>query len=157
VASADPCDGPQGPAADRVARLEADRACRALVLATLDAVDGQDYRRLCSLFTPGARLLRPGGAVLVGREAIFQAYAARDPDRLTRHLACNHHIDFVDARRAVSRCTIVLWSGRHGDAPTPQGRPADALQQVGEIVDRLVLGDEGWRIDERESRFTLFR
>ena len=58
---------------------------------------------------------------------------------------------------AQAACTVLLWSGRHSDALTPRGRPADAQQQVGEIRDLLAKTPEGWRIRRREAWFTLFR
>jgi len=96
--------------------------------------------------------------VLQGRAAIAAAYAARDPDRLTQHLVCNQYVDFdAQATGATVRSKVLLWSGRHSSPLTPQGRAADALSQVGEFLDVLVLTPEGWRIRRREARFILFR
>ena len=134
-------------------RLLAENACRALVLAAADAVDRQDPAAFAALFTPDGVLVRPDGTLLQGREAIHAAYAARPADRLTRHLICNHGVQLGPDGCATSRCTVLLWSGRRSDPETPKGRPADALQQVGEIDDELVLTTEGWCIRRREARF----
>eukprot|EP01031_Cornospumella_fuschlensis_P010959 gene10959-13402_t len=63
--------------------LAAEAACRALVLRGADAVDGGDAQGFAASFAPDGTLVRPDGSVLQGRAAIAQAYAARDPDRLT--------------------------------------------------------------------------
>lgn len=138
--------------------LVAEAACRDLVLAAADAVDGRDFLAFADLFEMRGVLVRPDGTELVGRPAIVAAYAARDPERLTRHLVSNQRVRVdLAAGTAQAACTVLLWSGRHSDASTPRGRPADALQQVGEIRDLLAKTPEGWRIRRREAWFTLFR
>lgn len=138
--------------------LRAEAACRDLVLAAADAVDGRDFLAFADLFEMRGVLVRPDGTELVGRPAIVAAYAARDPERLTRHLVSNQRVRVdLAAGTAQAACTVLLWSGRHSDALTPRGRPADALQQVGEIRDLLAKTPEGWRIRRREAWFTLFR
>ena len=137
-------------------RLLAESACRALVLAAADAVDRQDHAAFVALFTPDGVLVRPDGTLLQGHDAIHAAYAARPADRLTRHLICNHSVQIgPDGTAATSRCTVLLWSGKRSDPETPKGRPADGLQQVGEIDDELVMTTEGWRIARRDARFVL--
>ncbi len=138
--------------------LVAEAACRDLVLAAADAVDSRDFLAFADLFEARGVLVRPDGTELVGRPAIVAAYAARDPERLTRHLVSNQRVRVdLAAGTAQAACTVLLWSGRHSDALTPRGRPADALQQVGEIRDLLAKTPEGWRIRRREAWFTLFR
>ena len=137
-------------------RLLAESACRALVLAAADAVDRQDHAAFVALFTLDGVLVRPDGTLLQGRDAIHAAYAARPAERMTRHLICNQAVQLgPDATTATSRCTVLLWSGRRSDPETPKGRPADGVQQVGEIDDELVLTGEGWRIARREARFVF--
>lgn len=138
--------------------LLAEQACRDLVLAPADAVDGRDFLAFADLFETRGVLVRPDGTELVGRPAIVAAYAARDPDRLTRHLVSNQRVSVdLAAGTAQVATTVLLWSGRQSDAPTPRGRPADPVQQVGEIRDRLTKTPEGWRIQRREAWFTLFQ
>lgn len=136
--------------------LIAQSLCRDVVLQAADAVDAGDAHSFANCFTPDGVLLRPDGTELKGRAAIAQAYAARDPDRLTQHLVCNHRVTVdVAAGTAQSFCKVLLWSGRRSDAPSTQGRPADSLQQVGEMVDTLHLDAQGWRIAHRSARFVL--
>ena len=133
-------------------------ACGDLVQQGADAVDSGHADAFAALFTPDGSLQRPDGTVLQGRAAIAAAYAARDPERLTQHLVCNQQVDLdAQATSATVRSKVLLWSGRHSSPLTPQGRAADALSQVGEFVDALVLTPEGWRIRHREARFILFR
>jgi len=141
---------------DELQRLLAEQACRELALAAADAIDGRDFQALVALFTPDGVLVRPDGTLLQGHAAILAAYAARSPDRLTRHLVSNQRVEVdLAAGTARSACTIILWSGRHSDALTPRGRPADPVQQVGEIRDQCMRTDAGWRIARREAWFTL--
>lgn len=133
-------------------------ACCDLVQQGADAVDAGHAEAFAALFTSDGSLQRPDGTVLQGRAAIAAAYAARDPDRLTQHLVCNQHVDLdAQATGATVRSKVLLWSGRHSNPLTPQGRAANALSQVGEFVDALVLTPEGWRIRYREARFILYR
>ena len=138
--------------------LAAEAACRALVLRAADAVDGGDAQGFAALFMPDGTLVRPDGSVLQGRAAIAQAYANRDPDRLTQHLVCNQQVtvDVVQGR-AHARSKVLLWTGRHSSPSTPQGRPADVVSQVGEFVDQLEHTPEGWRIRSRHAQFILYR
>ncbi len=148
--------------AQTVAMLQAERDCREVVLAAADAVDGRDYAAFAALFATDGALIRPDGSEMRGRAAIEAAYAARDPDRLTRHLLSNQRVQ-VDLDLALSAgtakvaSTVQLWTGKHSDAVTPRGRPADAVQQIGEFRDQLLKTDEGWRIARREAWFTLFK
>ncbi len=138
--------------------LQAERDCRELVLAAADAVDSRDYAAFAALFATDGVLLRPDGSQMQGRDAIEAAYVARDPDRLTQHLLSNQRIKVnLEAGTAQVASTVQLWTGRYSDAATPRGRPADAMQQIGEFRDQLVKTDEGWRIAQREAWFTLFK
>lgn len=138
-------------------RLSVEWQCRDVVLQSIEAVDARDYAAFAALFTEDATLIRPGGHALVGREAIQAAYAARDPDRLTQHLACNHRVRLQPDGTVHSRCRILLWAGKASDPSTAQGRPADSAQQIGEMIDTLIQTKEGWRIARREACFHLYR
>lgn len=137
--------------------LVVQQACRDVVVAAARAVDEQDYGALAALFTEDAVLTRPDGTRLAGRSAIHAAYAARDPQRLTRHLLSNHEVLMGEGGEAHSRCSVLLWTGRHSDAPNPRGRPADAPQQLGYMRDWLRQTPQGWRIARREAGFDLVR
>ena len=133
-----------------------EREVRAVVLASARLVDAQDWRGFADLFDSEGELTRPDGSLMKGREAVFQAYAARDPERLTQHVLTNHEVEIVSEQQARSRCLVLLWSGKRSDALSPKGRPADAAQQLGEFVDSLVRTPQGWRIARREASF-MFR
>ncbi len=137
--------------------LLAEREVRAVVLASARLVDAQDWQGFAQLFADDGELTRPDGSLMQGRKAVYQAYAARDPERLTQHVLTNHEVTVQGPGRALSRCLVLLWSGKRSDAPTPKGRPADAAQQLGEFVDHLVRTPEGWRIARREARFMFQR
>jgi len=137
-------------------RLQAESACRHIVLAAARAVDDQDYPALAALFAPEGELVRPGGQPLVGPAAILASYAAKDPERLTQHIVCNHVVTADSDTAARSRCTVILWSSRRSEELTPKGRKADPLQQVGEIEDEFVKTAEGWKIRRRRAWFTMY-
>jgi len=137
--------------------LTAQAQCRDLVLRAAEAVDDGDAQAFAALFAPDGVLVRPDGSHLQGRAAITQAYASRDPDRLTQHLICNHRVTVdLAAGTAESHCKVLLWSGRRSAEVSPKGRPADNLQQVGEMHDQLQRDTQGsWFIQKRIARFIL--
>jgi uncharacterized protein (TIGR02246 family) len=138
--------------------LAAEAACRALVLQGAEAVDGGDAAGFAALFVPDGLLVRPDGSLLQGRAAIAQAYVSRAPDRLTQHLVCNQQVTVdLAAGTALVRSKVLLWTGQHSTPHTPKGRAADALTQVGELVDTLAHTPEGWRIRSRRAQFILYR
>lgn len=138
-------------------QLAAAQACRDVVVASAHTVDARDFDAFAALFTDDAVLVRPNGDTLRGRDAILAAYRQRDPARLTRHVIGSHAVELVDACTARSRCYVIVWGGHADDTPTPQGRPADATQMVGEFADELVRTDAGWRIRRRDASFAFFR
>lgn len=138
------------------ALLAAEAACRELVLQGVDAVDHGDYAAFAAIFLPDGVLVRPDGSELRGRDAIVQAYASRNPDRLTQHLICNDRVEVDEAAgTAQSHCKVLLWSSLHSTECTPRGRLADGTTQVGEMVDVMRKSPEGWRIQTRHARFLL--
>ena len=56
---------------DAFGLMQAQNACRDVILAAAEAVDQQDYTALVSLFCEDAVVVRPGGAALQGRSAIL--------------------------------------------------------------------------------------
>ena len=141
---------------DGIGLLQAEKACRDLVVAAAQAVDQQDYAALVALFTADAVLVRPGGITLHGRTQILNAYQSKDANRLTQHLICQHHIDVDPSGRAASRCKVLLFASDLQREMTAKGRSADSTQQVGVIEDQLVLTNAGWRIQSRHAWFELF-
>lgn len=133
--------------------LLADKHCRDVVLAAAHAVDSQDYDALAACLTADAKVVRPGGSVLEGRSDIVASYQAKHPNRLTKHVVCNHSIDVQTSDSAVSRCTVLLYASDASRPSPPQGRPADAAHQVGQIVDHLVRTPAGWKIQQRNAWF----
>ncbi|HET9822052.1 MAG TPA: nuclear transport factor 2 family protein [Burkholderiaceae bacterium] len=140
---------------DPLQRLLIQQAVNDLVLRSAACVDSRDAAGLAALFTPDGELQRPSGTPLQGRAAIEQAYAQRPPGRLTRHLVTNLRVEVESPRRARAHSLVLLWSGSSDDAQGPQGRPARGAQQVGEFRDRLILTDEGWRLEQRIASFVL--
>ena len=141
---------------DALALLQAEQACRDLIVAAADAVDQQAYETLVQLFSQDAVLVRPGGVELRGRAEILASYASKDPNRLTHHLVCNHQVQVAPSGVAESRCKVLLYVSDKRREVTAQGRLADPKFQVGTIQDALVLTDAGWKIHKRTAWFDLF-
>lgn len=120
-------------------------------------IDHGQLDGLVQVLHPQVQWVRPGGQVLLGPQAVLQAYAQREPDRITRHLLTNMHVGDFTPQRAQVHSTVLLWSGSLGDALTPAGRPAHAEQKLGEHTDVLVFDQDRWWLRERQSRFVLYR
>ncbi len=136
-------------------RLQAEADCRALVLQAAAQADAGQADALAALFTADARLTRPSGAVLQGRDAIAASYRERPAHRVTAHLVCGTRFDALGADEARATTAVLLWTGDARQEGGPQGVPADARQIVGRFIDRFVRRPEGWRIAERVARFDL--
>lgn len=142
---------------DAVAQLQAESACRDVILAAAMAVDQQDYDAFVELFSKDATVMRPNGHTLQGRSEILASYLSKSPSRLTHHLVCNHQVHISSSgKHAHSRCRVLLYVSDKSRELTPAGRAGDAMHQVGTIVDELVLTAEGWKIQKREAWFDLF-
>jgi uncharacterized protein (TIGR02246 family) len=139
---------------DDLERLLIENACRRLVLQAAAHVDAGEPAELAALFTEDAVLQRPQGPPLLGREAIQQAYAARSPQRLTRHLVASTLVEVQSAQAARARSVVLLWAGSLADDAGPQGRPAQP-QVLGEFDDRFARTAAGWRIARRDASFVL--
>jgi SnoaL-like domain len=133
------------------------RACERLVVEAAYRIDHQDYAGFAALFVPEVGTLsRPGGAPLVGPEAIRRAYEARPASRITRHLCTNIRITVESAQRARGLSYVLLFSGNTA-APPPDhfGWTADSPQRFGEFEDDFEHTVDGWRIRSRQARFLL--
>jgi hypothetical protein len=147
-----------------IAQLDAQQAqqCRDLVVRAAHLQDSRDLAGFAACFAAEGQLIRPSGEALVGPQAIEAAYRARDPQRITQHLLMNQIVealahDASGAARARVRSKVLLWSSHDSQELTPKGRRADALQQVGEFDDELVVQNAAWRIACRRASFLLFQ
>lgn len=143
---------------DPIERLLAVQACQDLLLQAAACADANDADALSQLFSEDAQLLRPGAELLSGREAIRAAYAQRSPDRISRHLLSNMRVDIESPNRARVHSQVLLWTGSRTDEQTPQGRPAQGRQLLGEFKDELLRDAQGrWLIQRRDAYFVLYR
>lgn len=143
------------PSQDALRRLLDEAACRELVLQAAALADAGEAEALAALFTPDARLTRPNGLSLMGREAIARAYRERPAHRLSVHLVCGSLFEHLGPDQASATTRVLLWAGDLRSDAGPQGRPAEGRQVVGRFIDRFLRGAEGWRIDERVACFDL--
>lgn len=125
-------------------------ACAAVVRRTVRCVDANAIDDLCDCFAPDAVLVRPSGQRLEGRQAIHDAYAQRDPQRLTVHVLADIDCNAVsdDEMNVFSR--VLLYQGVRGET---HGPVPPQSQAVGSFEDRLVRVAHQWRIVQRVACF----
>ena len=135
-----------------LAAMLAERACECLVLDSAAHNDRRDWAELAELYTPDARLVRPSGHAVDGRDAIRVNYQQGPADRRTRHVCTNIRV-VIDGEHTASATTLVLifsWTtpglGEGNELPIV-GPPT-----LGEFVDTFERGEDGWRIAARTAR-----
>lgn len=133
------------------------QAVQALLVRVGWSIDHGDLDSLASCLHPDVAFVRPDGQVLHGPQAVRDAYAHRDPNRITRHLLSAAHLQWSSPDRVDAHATVLLWTGRQSDSATAAGRPADAVQKLGEHHDVLTLEDGRWWLLRRQSEFVFFR
>lgn len=134
-----------------------EQAIQALIVRANWAIDHGDMDALISCLHPDVTFVRPDGQVLQGPQSVRDAYARRDPERITRHLLSNVQLRWTSHDQVVANATVLLWSGRQSDEMTTSGRPADPVQKLGEHHDVLALKDGRWWLLRRQSEFVFFR
>ncbi len=142
---------------EAVVRAAHEQAIQTLIVRVGWAIDHSDLDTLVSYLHPDVVFIRPDGQALQGPQGVCDAYAQRDPDRITRHLLSNFHLTWSSPDRVQAHSTVLLWTGRMGDDLTAAGRPADAVQKLGEHRDVLTLENGRWWLLRRQSEFVFFR
>jgi hypothetical protein len=142
---------------DVMLRAAHEQAIHALIVRVGWAIDHSDLAVLASCLHPNVAFVRPDGQVLQGPQAVCDAYAQRDPDRITRHVLSNGHLTWPSPDRVQAHTTVLLWTGRLSDEATAAGRPADPVQKLGEHRDVLAFEAGRWCLLRRQSEFVLFR
>ena len=144
-------------APDAMLRVAHEQAIHALIVRVGWAIDHSDLDALASCLHADVAFVRPDGLELQGPQAVRDAYAQRDPDRITRHLLSNVHLTWSSPDRVQALTTVLLWTGRLSDETTAAGRPADAVQKLGEHLDVLTFEAGRWWLLRRQSEFVFFR
>jgi ketosteroid isomerase-like protein len=135
-----------------LAALLAEQACERLVLESAAHNDGRDWAALAELYTPDARLVRPSGHAVDGRDAIQANYQQGPADRRTRHVCTNIRV-VIDGEDAASATTLVLiYSWTAPGAGEGNELPIVGSPTLGEFVDTFERGEDGWRISTRTAR-----
>jgi len=131
--------------------------CSELIVRFAVHNDMGEHRELAELFTLDGRYARPAvpDSFTEGREAIFQNFASRPKDRITRHLITNIVIDVVSASQARGICYVTQYSGNVDNPAESHGLYANPVQLIGEYFDEFVLTNEGWRFQQRSGRLSL--
>jgi len=140
-----------------ILRAAHEQAVHALIFRVGWAIDHSDLADLETCLHPDVVFVRPDGQALQGPQAVRDAYAQRNPDRITRHLLSNVHLKWSSPDRVEAHTTVLLWTGNLSDEMTAAGRPADAVQKLGEHRDILAFEAERWWLLRRQSEFVFFR
>ena len=142
---------------DMILRAAHEQAIHALIVRVGWAIDHTDLAELASCLHPDVVFVRPDGQALQGPQAVCDAYAQRNPDRITRHLLSNLHLTWSSPDRVQAHATVLLWTGRMSDEKTAAGRSADPVQKLGEHRDVLAFEAGRWWLLRRQSEFVFFR
>jgi len=121
-------------------RITIERACERLVVDFAFFSDHREYEALGALFAEHGSMTRPSGNVLIGRDAIVQAYQATPSERITRHVCTNTRIRVDSNDRATGWTYATVYSN-------------DKAPRIGEFEDEFLKTSEGWRIAGRTARF----
>ena len=140
-----------------ILRAAQEQAIHALIVRVGWAIDHGDLVALESCLHPDVVFVRPDGQALQGPQAVRDAYAQRNPDRITRHLLSNVHLTWSSPDRVEAHTTVLLWTGSLSEDPTAAGRPADAVQKLGDHRDVLAFDADRWWLLRRQSEFVFFR
>ena len=142
---------------DMLLRAAHEQAIHALIVRVGWAIDHSDLADLANCLHPDVVFVRPDGQALQGPQAVCDAYAQRQPDRMTRHLLSNVHLVWTSPDRVQSKAMVLLWTGRLSDDKTAAGRPADPVQKLGEHHDVWAFEAGRWGLLRRQSEFVFFR
>ena len=140
-----------------ILRAAHEQAIHSLIVRVGWAIDHTDLAELASCLHPDVVFVRPDGQALQGPQAVCDAYAQRNPDRMTRHLLSNLHLTWSSPDRVQAHATVLLWTGRMSDEKTAAGRSADPVQKLGEHRDVLAFEAGRWWLLRRQSEFVFFR
>lgn len=135
-------------------RLQAESACRQVIHELALFTDAGDYARALSLYTDDAVMDRDGER-FVGIEALRGAFAARPPNRITRHVLANTVVRVLDPQGAEAISYVTVY--RHVRAGTDDRPPYEMSgpDVLGEYRDRFRRTADGWRMSERITRTIL--
>lgn len=128
-------------------------ACAALVRRSARCVDSNDLDGLCDCFAPDAVLVRPSGQRIEGREAIREAYAGRDPQRLTVHVLADIACEAISADQVQVFSRVLLYQGVRAQDNGPVPPQAKA---VGSFEDHLLRVGHRWQIVRRVACFQFY-
>lgn len=142
---------------DMLLRAAHEQAIHALIVRVGYAIDHSDWAALAPCLHSDVAFVRPDGQALQGPQAVCDAYAQRNPDRITRHLLSNVHLTWSSPDRVQAYATVLLWTGSLSDEKTAAGRPADPVQKLGEHRDVLAFEAGRWWLLRRQSEFVFFR
>lgn len=142
---------------DMILRAAHEQTIHALIVRVGWSIDHRDLADLASCLHSDVVFVRPDGPALQGPQAVCDAYAQRNPDRITRHLLSNVHLSWSSPDQVQANVAVLLWTGSLSDEKTAAGRPADPVQKLGEHRDVWAWEAGRWCLLRRQSEFVFFR
>jgi hypothetical protein len=110
-----------------------------------------DIATVDSLLAPGARIVRPNGAELIGAEEISKAQTESfSRFRATHHVLTDYIVDLETSRARVRANVIAthLWGPGHGDPNSLESH----FVAGGVLAIDVVRLEAGWRIEKLSNR-----
>jgi hypothetical protein len=140
---------------DDTARLAAERACEALIIAYTHLADRfGDRAELPGLFTDDG-IWESDDVRLEGRAQLEEFFGRVEADRSTRHVSSNVAVRVTGDGTAegLSYFTLYRHIGEKPRVPDLDGQPVI----VGQYRDRFVRTADGWRIAHRRAEVGFVR
>jgi len=135
-------------------RLQAESACRQVIHELALYTDAGDYARALALFTNDAVMDRDGER-FVGIEALQSAYAARPPNRITRHVLANTVVRLLSPEEAEAISYVTVYRHVRSGADDRPPYAMSGPDVLGEYRDRFRRTVAGWRLTARTTRTIL--
>lgn len=137
-------------------RLLAIEAAKRLVLDSIYFSDQRRYAELGAVFAEAGELYRPtADTVLIGSQAIAEAYARTPPNRITRHLITNQRADVLGNHEIEVHSYALVYVSEEGERSVDRfGAPVSRCL-VGEFHDLCVCRNGTWRIRRRRAEFVM--
>jgi hypothetical protein len=143
---------------DPIERLLAERDCERLIYEYARRIDLGEADRIADLFVADA-VWESSEQRLEGQDAIRAWFTDRGrlTRRVSRHMCVNVVVDVHSLDEASARSYLVnhRFDREEGDLGLPV--PAGAPKYVGELYDRFVRTQDGWRFGGRRVELSFVR
>jgi hypothetical protein len=124
---------------------EGEVACRQVVIAFAHHLDHREFDAAAELFAPDGVWDRHG-ETLVGRDAIREVIASRDPNQLERHVTTTT----LSTSVSPTECSVISYVQIYRTTAAAEAEtPMVATSMLGEFHDTLRMVDGEWKLAHR--------